>query len=260
MRAAACVWGLIAALGVGVGAAPASAQPPDPRTSSFESMQPGTQNLQRDDTQNPAMLWVQTGTLAWSKPPDLSSKACAHCHGDIDQLKGVATSYPKFSAAMGRVTPLSARINHCRVEHQKQPPWPPEHEILLGIEAALAKASRGMPIQEVTSPQLQAAQARGQSLFNTRIGQINLSCRDCHTSLAGQRLGGQPIVQAHPTAYPIYRLAWDNMASLQRRVRSCMSAVRAEAYPYGAQELTDIEAFLAKRAQGMPSESPGVRP
>ncbi len=243
------------------------AQAIDTRESSFERMQPSTQALQRDDTQNPAMLWVQSGRLAWSMPPTASStpsaKACAHCHGNIDQLKGVATGYPKFSQPMGRVVNLSQRINQCRVEHQQQAAWPPEHETLLGIEAAIAKVSRGQalaPMSANVSPPLQASQDRGQVLFGTRIGQINLSCRDCHSTLAGQRLGGSPIVQGHPTAYPIYRLAWDNMGSLQRRIRSCMTAVRAQPFEFGAQELIDIEAHLARRAQGMASESPGVRP
>jgi len=39
-----------------------------------------------------------------------------------------------------------------------------------------------------------------------------------------------------------------------------MSGVRAQAYPYGAQEFIDLEVFLSHRARGMPVETPGVRP
>ena len=40
----------------------ASAQPPDePRRSGLDFMSPALQALQRDDSQNPAMLWVQDG-------------------------------------------------------------------------------------------------------------------------------------------------------------------------------------------------------
>ena len=36
-----------------------------------------------------------------------------------------------------------------------------------------------------------------------------------------------------------------------------MTAVRAEPYPYGSSELLDLEAYLMKRASGMPLETPG---
>jgi sulfur-oxidizing protein SoxA len=39
-----------------------------------------------------------------------------------------------------------------------------------------------------------------------------------------------------------------------------MSGVRGEAFPFGAPEFVDLEAYLAARAEGMPVETPGVRP
>ena len=97
-------------------------------------------------------------------------------------------------------------------------------------------------------------------MCSSDLGQVDLSCRDCHELLAGKRLGGNTIPQGHPTGYPIYRLEWQAVGSLQRRLRNCMTAVRSEPYPYGATELVDLEAYLAKRAAGMKVESPGVRP
>ena len=138
--------------------------------------------------------------------------------------------------------------------------WPAESATLLSLESAIVLESRGQLISPPMHPELAEAQKRGESLFSTRIGQIDLSCRDCHESLAGKRLGGNMIPQAHPTGYPIYRLEWQGIGSLQRRLRGCMTAVRAVPYPYGAIELTALEAYLAKRATGMSLESPGVRP
>jgi sulfur-oxidizing protein SoxA len=46
---------------------------------------------------------------------------------------------------------------------------------------------------------------------------------------------------------------------LQRRIRACLFGIRAEMPPAGASELTDLELFLAWRAQGLPLEAPGVR-
>jgi sulfur-oxidizing protein SoxA len=68
------------------------------------------------------------------------------------------------------------------------------------------------------------------------------------------------IPEGHPTGYPIYRLEWQTVGSLQRRLRNCMTGVRAEPYALGSKELTQLELFLMWRARGMPLETPGVRP
>ena len=102
---------------------------------------------------------------------------------------------------------------------------------------------------------------RGRALFEQRIGQLDLSCaRLPRRSTAGRRLGGSPIPQAHATGYPIYRLEWQGLGSLQRRLRACMSGVRAEPFAWGAPEWIELELFLAWRARGMPMETPAVRP
>ncbi len=223
-------------------------------------MQPSTQTLQKDDAQNPAMLWVKEGLSLWSKPEGKAGKSCAGCHGEITRMRGVATRYPACSSAQKKVVNLSQQINFCRTTQQGATQWPPEHESLLGLEAAIAIESRDLPIKPPAQPRLQEAQKRGEALFNQRIGQVDLSCRDCHDNLAGKKLGGNTIPQGHATGYPIYRLEWQSVGSLQRRLRGCMTAVRAEPFAYGASELVDLEAYLARRAAGMSVETPAVRP
>ena len=232
----------------------------DTRKSGFDFMRPATQALQKDDTQNPAMLWVKDGHAIWAQLDGAAKKSCADCHGELNRMRGVATRYPQHSREAKRVINLSQQINQCRTSQQQAKAWRAEDASLLGLEAAIAMESRGQPVAPPSQPQLADAQKRGEALFNQRIGQIDLSCRDCHESLAGKRLGGNTIPQAHPTGYPIYRLEWQAVGSLQRRLRNCMTAVRSEPYPYGATELVDLEAYLAKRAVGMKLESPGVRP
>ena len=79
-------------------------------------------------------------------------------------------------------------------------------------------------------------------------------------ALSATMRAGVTIPQAHPTGYPIYRLEWQSVGSLQRRLRNCMTAVRAEPYDYGSPELLRLELYLAWRARGMPMETPAVRP
>jgi sulfur-oxidizing protein SoxA len=50
------------------------------------------------------------------------------------------------------------------------------------------------------------------------------------------------------------------MGSLDRRLRSCMTGIRAQPRDYGAPELVELELYLMSRAHGMPMETPAVRP
>jgi sulfur-oxidizing protein SoxA len=68
------------------------------------------------------------------------------------------------------------------------------------------------------------------------------------------------IPQGHPTGYPIYRLEWQGMGSLQRRLRGCLTGVRAEPFAADSDEFTALELFLMQRAAGLPVETPAVRP
>ena len=59
--------------------------------------------------------------------------------------------------------------------------------------------------------------------------------------------------------WPAYRLEWQTLGSLQRRLRACYYGVRAELPPFGSPDLVALELYLAKRAEGLPTSPPGVR-
>ena len=174
-------------------------------------------------------------------------------------MRGVAARHPAKDAS-GRVVDLIGRIQACRSERQAAAPWPQESRPLLAITSFVAMQSRGLPIAPPEARGLAANVAAGRALFRTRLGQRDLSFAQCHDDNWGQKLGGSTIPQAHPTGYPIYRLEWQGVGSLQRRLRNCLSGVRAEPYAYGAPELIDLELYLMQRAAGMALETPAIRP
>jgi sulfur-oxidizing protein SoxA len=235
--------------------------PNDTRRSGYDFMGASTQAMQKDDTLNPGMLWVKDGEVLWNQPAGASAKACVSCHAAAQgSMRGVAARYPAFDTTLGRPVALSQRINQCRQQHQQAAPLRAESQELLSLESFVALQSRGMPMAPPDDARLAPFRKRGEQLFAQRIGQLNLSCAQCHDSLAGKRLASSVIPEAHPTGYPVYRLEWQAMGSLQRRLRGCMSGVRAEPFAYGAQELVELELYLNARAKGMALESPGVRP
>lgn len=215
-------------------------------------MSPALQTLQRDDTQNPAWLWLKDGEQRFAAD-------CTGCH-DSGKLRDVATRYPAFDAPLGKPVTLSARINLCRTRHLQRAPLAPESDELIGLETYLGWLARDRLIAPPRDPRLAPALAAGERLYRTKFGQLDFSCAQCHDDNAGRRLAGSTIAQAHPTGYPIYRLEWQGMGSLQRRLRGCMSAVRAEPFSYGSDDMTALELYLYQRAAGLPIETPAVRP
>ena len=220
-----------------------------------------TRAMQDDDAANPAMLWVLEGESLWARNAGTAARACQDCHGDArSSMLGVAARYPAFDAARGRPVNLEQRINSCRTERQKAPALAYESRQLLALTAYVGRQSRGLPIDvaidERTRPFLDA----GRAAFNRRQGQLDLSCAQCHDERWDKRLAGNAITQAHPNGYPLYRLEWQGLGSLQRRMRNCMAGIRALAPEYGSAEFVDLELFLAWRARGMKMETPAVRP
>ena len=238
-----------------------SAAEQDERRSGFDFMGPQSQAMQRDDTLNPGMLWVQEGEALWARKAGSQQRACGDCHGDArTSMRGVAARYPMFSARRNRALGLEERVNECRSERQGAPALPWENQDLLALASFVAHQSRGMPIAAGADERLKPTIEAGRQLYVQRQGQLNLSCAGCHDDHWGKRLAGNPVPQAHPTGYPLYRLEWQGVGSLQRRLRNCMVGMRAEPFAYGSPEHLALETYLMSRASGLPIETPAVRP
>ena len=235
--------------------------PPGERRSGFSFMAPDTKAMQDDDTANPGMLWVLDGETLWNKRQGAADKSCADCHEDAhESMRGVAARYPAFDKELRRPVDLEQRINLERVRRQQAEPLAFESRELLALTAFVAEQSRGIAISAGSDPKHAPFIAKGRELFMQRQGQLNLACTSCHDDNWDKRLAGSAITQAHPTGYPLYRLEWQSLGSLQRRLRGCITGVRAQAYDFGAPELVELELYLMTRAKGMPIETPAVRP
>ena len=254
------LWVLVGAASIAASAF-AGEIPRSERRSGYDFMGRETRAMQDDDTANPGMLWVLEGESLWSRKSGAAARACADCHGDArTTMKGVAARHPSFDAALGRPVNLEQRINRCRTERQNAPALASESRDLLALSAYVARQSRGLPIEVASDQRMQPFLDAGRATFHRRQGQLNLACSQCHDDHWGRRLAGNVIPQAHPTGYPLYRLEWQSLGSLQRRLRNCLVGIRAEPYEYGAPELVDLELYLMWRARGMTIEAPAVRP
>jgi sulfur-oxidizing protein SoxA len=228
--------------------------------SGYEFMEPSTRELQDDDFLNPGIFLLDEGTALWGRPLGFGSETCQSCHTDIAaDMAGVASRYPTYDADLGRVVSLEMKINAEIVGRLRGKPLEYESEDLLALTALIGYQSRGMPMEIDSSPEAVSLAEEGKEIFQTRRGQLNLSCQNCHEEHWGEKLRGDTISQGQINAFPIYRLTWTDVGSRQRMFVWCMESIRSEPYDYGSDEFLALEAFLAIRGQGLLIETPGVR-
>ena len=241
------------------GEEPTRAIAPADLRSGKEFVSPETRAQQEDLSVNPGMLWVEQGAKLWREAAGAAGKSCASCHGEASGMAGAATRYPVYDAGVQRLLNLEGRIQQCRTERQKAAPLAYESQPLLALTALVAHQSRGMPTRVAIDGPARPFFETGRTLYHEQQGQLDLSCAQCHEQSWGKRLRAEKISQGHPNGFPAYRLEWQTLGSLHRRLRACYQGVRAEPPLGGSPELINLELYLTWRAQGLPIETPAVR-
>lgn len=219
-----------------------------------------TRALQDDEFANPVSFAIDDGRSLWTAAPGGARNSCADCHGEAGRsMRGVAARYPAWDGQAGRVVDLESRIILCRTGRQQAEPFAYESKALIGMTAFVTAQSRGLPISvDASGPALRHLEA-GRALHQARVGQMNVGCTHCHDQRWGRQLRADTISQGHGSGYPAYRIEWQAVGSLQRRIRSCFFGVRAEQPAFGSQEIVDLTFYLAWRARGLVLEGAAVR-
>ena len=219
-----------------------------------------TRAMQDDEFDNPGFIWVENGAERWEEPTGKAGKACADCHGDAgESMQGVGARYPVFAPEIDKLINLEQRINQCRVERMGAEALAWESDGLLALTAFVRHQSHGMPVEPTIDGPAAPFFEAGKTFYHTRRGQLDVACIHCHEMNHGRMLRAQRLTQGMSNGFPTYRLKWQNLGSLHRRVRGCNRNVRAEPYPAGADEYVNLELYLAWRARGLPIETPSVR-
>ena len=233
---------------------------PQPLRGGSEFQGADIQAMQHDAFGNPGSLWIERGERLWNEPRGAAGASCASCHGRAaESMKGVAARYPRHDAGLGRVVDIETRINGCVQQRQGAPALAWESEPLLALTALVSAQSNGAKLDVAIDGPAAATYERGRTLYFERQGQLNVACAHCHDASWGRTLLNERISQGHPVDWPAYRLEWQSLGSLQRRLRACYFGVRAEMPPFGSDDLVALQLYLAARARGLAASVPGVR-
>ena len=220
---------------------------------------PETQALQMDDFENPAMLAVEDAMVAWNTVDGDAGKSCASCHGGPEELAGVRAVYPKWNESAGEVRTIAMQINACRTEQMGAEALAYDKDDMLAMEALLASVSRGHTVNVAIDGPVAETWAKGQEIYYTRFGQLDLSCANCHEDNYDNLIRADHLSQGQINGFPTYRLKNTKLNGVQSRFRGCVRDTRAESFAVNSEEFIALELYVASRGNGLSVEGPSVR-
>jgi sulfur-oxidizing protein SoxA len=231
----------------------------------------GLAQLQSANAMNPIGLWIDEGKRKWEKD-------CTSCHA-LEKVVKAVPDFPKLDASRKLIN-LEDQISICRQRVEattnanansiatttaSTQSFTNDDNPTLELSTLLNDAARQLAINIAppTNP-LHAIiwkknLADGERLFKTRLGHMNLSCQQCHDGKVGASMRAQKISAGHPTGFPAYRISWQGLGSIERRIRACYSGVQAQVPAPQDMRLRQLELYLKTRAQGLQLEGPSIR-
>jgi sulfur-oxidizing protein SoxA len=231
----------------------------------------GLAQLQSANAMNPIGLWIDEGKRKWEKD-------CTSCHA-LEKVVKAVPDFPKLDASRKLIN-LEDQISICRQRVEattnanansiatttaSTQSFTNDDNPTLELSTFLNDAARQLAIKiETPTNPLHAIiwkknLADGERLFKTRLGHMNLSCQQCHDGKVGASMRAQKITAGHPTGFPAYRISWQGLGSIERRIRACYSGVQAQVPAPQDMRLRQLELYLKTRAQGLQLEGPSIR-
>jgi sulfur-oxidizing protein SoxA len=228
--------------------------------SGYDYLKPDTRAMQDDDFENPGILAVERGRELFNEKQPGASKSCAECHGESgSQLdtKSIAR-YPRIGEKQGDIIILQATISNCRKSVGSQV-LPPNHADLVALETFVRNRASGETVNVRADGTATELLKKGEEIFQTRYGLIDMSCAHCHSMYSGQMIRGQKISQGQANGFPAYRLDIGEMTNLHQRIQQCQTSLRTEPFDAESDEIKLLGLYLMSRSNGLKIETPAVR-
>ncbi|MGF1446988.1 MAG: sulfur oxidation c-type cytochrome SoxA [Pikeienuella sp.] len=219
-----------------------------------------TQGLETDDFDNPAFIFVEQAMDAWETVEGTENKSCASCHGDVEEsMAGVRAGMPKWNAAAEDLWSLENYINDCRVNRMGAEPYKWDKPDMNAMAALIGLQSRGMPVDVAIDGPAEEWFKKGEEMYYTRFGQLELACSNCHEDNYGNMIRADHLSQGQTNGFPTYRLKNAKLNSIHGRFKGCIRDTRAHTFAPGSAEFRALELYVAWRGAGLSVETPSVR-
>ncbi len=175
----------------------------------------------------------------------------------------IVQNYPMFDEKNGKVVTLTGAINEC-LKAAGQKPWKWTKGKIADLEAYFADKSHeaGKKVNiKISSKAAQAAYERGKKEYYSQRGYLKLSCANCHVQGSGKRVRAEylsPLLGA-TTHFPVYRLKWQGLGTLERRIKGCEKNQGETPHKPSGQWTAEMLYFMAYMSNGLPIDGPDIR-
>jgi len=215
-----------------------------------------------DPLENPALFLLETGKSLWAQQGPLEY-ACHSCHQqDLEaRFTTWAVTMPKFEPRLNKMIGIEEFITrHARATTGAEYVLQSDDNLALAIFLRYLANGQAIAVDH-SDPKTQAAFERGEALVKRKIGQLNLSCIDCHGISANKWLRGQYLTSflGMYDHFPTYRTSRGEVWDIRKRFQWCGVAIRANELPPDAAEYGDLELYLAVLNKGRKLDVPGIR-
>lgn len=218
-----------------------------------------TRDLQKDDFDNPGMVFVDRGLDAWNKTMGKNGESCAGCHEGPESMKGLRTVLPRVDAKSGKLMIMEDYINSCVTNEMGLEAWGVTSDKMKDMMALISIQSRGEVVNVAIDGPAQSFWEHGKEIYYTRFGQLEMSCANCHEGNYGRMIRADHLSQGQVNGFPTYRLKDAGILSAQQRFVGCVRDTRAETFKAGSDEFKALELYVASRGNGLSIEGVSVR-
>jgi len=188
-----------------------------------------------------------------------NSAALQKCFPDLT----VGGDYPYFDEKKKEVVSLTGAINEC-LTNAGQKAWNEKKGDMALFEAYIASETKDAEKKvdiKISSADAADAYERGKEYYYTQRGYLKLSCATCHVQGAGKRVRNESLSQlpGQTTHFPVYRLKWGNLGTLERRMEGCIKDQGQVPPKTNSKEMKELLYFMAYMSNGMNVDGPDVR-
>ncbi len=218
-----------------------------------------TRDMERDDFDNPGMVFVDRGLDSWNKAQGAKGESCVGCHQGPETFAGLRAVLPRVDEKSGKLMTMEDYINGCVTERMGLEAWGMTGDKMKDMLALISMQSRGMPVNVTIDGPAAPFWEKGKEIYYTRFGQLEMSCANCHEDNQGQMIRADHLSQGQINGFPTYRLKDAGILSAQQRFIGCVRDTRAETFKAGSDEFKALELYVASRGNGLSVEGVSVR-
>ncbi len=189
--------------------------------------------------------------------PFANGKTYASCFPSL----AIKQNYPFFDTKRNEVVTIGQAVNECRTSNGEKPLKYGKGDIAK-IIAVIAHESRGKLIDiKIPSAQAEAAYNVGKKLFYKQTGNLALNCTECHVTGSGQKIRQESLspILGSVSHFPVYRLKWGGLGTMQRRLQGCLKDTGLEKQPFQSSDLKALEYFVTYMSNGLILNGPDTR-